>query len=561
MEEPRAGRRLTVVKRTAAKPTAVKRNAATNVYLPTGHRLGRYEVLVKLATGGMAVVYIGRAHGLAGFERLVALKVLHQNLAHEEEFVRMFLDEARLAARIRHPNVVPTIDISDTPDTGFFIVMDYVEGDHLGALFAAAHRAGAPLPLPVTLRVVADALAGLGAAHDLRNERGELLNLVHRDVSPHNIIVGSDGVARLTDFGVAKAENRLAHTRDGQLKGKLAYMAPEQALRGSCDARSDLFAMGVILWEAVTGRRLFRADNPGATLTKLLHDPIVAPSTIDPMLEPLDGLLARALDRNPDGRYQSAEELIDAIERVAPNVGGLASLREVSAVVRELTAEKLRKEHELLELAKEALLLQNGVVVTRDPTDTSHITSHSDVSIASMSLSRSKVSGVFSNATATGLQVGQSLSPPLVPPPPAGQLAPNSDWARRRTPARAKWVVGGLALVSVAALLWLWLMPPSQPIASSLRDEDSVVTQPVRTAEPLKLEAPAPTVAPDELELKPAPSTTSDVPTPAATSGEVRGSTVIREAKTPRPVRSGRGDVAKPAPLADDLMVNPYRKP
>jgi eukaryotic-like serine/threonine-protein kinase len=124
--------------------TAVKRNAATNVYLPTGHRLGRYEVLVKLATGGMAVVYIGRAQGLAGFERLVALKVLHQNLAHEEEFVRMFLDEARLAARIRHPNVVPTIDISDTPDTGFFIVMDYIEGDHLAAAVTrhAAHRRG-----------------------------------------------------------------------------------------------------------------------------------------------------------------------------------------------------------------------------------------------------------------------------------------------------------------------------------------------------------------------------------------------------------------------------------
>jgi serine/threonine protein kinase len=535
------------------KRTAVKRNAATNVYLPTGHRLGRYEVLVKLATGGMAVVYIGRAQGLAGFERLVALKVLHQNLAHEEEFVRMFLDEARLAARIRHPNVVPTIDISDTPDTGFFIVMDYVEGDHLGALLAGAHKAGRPLPLPVTLRIVSDALSGLGAAHDLRSERGELLNLVHRDVSPHNIMVGSDGVARLTDFGVAKAENRLAHTRDGQLKGKLAYMAPEQAMRGNCDARSDLFAMGVILWEAVTGRRLFRADNPGATLTKLLHDPIVAPSTIDPVLEPLDPVLARALDRNPDGRYQSADELIDALERVAPQVGGLASLREVSAVVRELTSEKLRKEHELLELAKEALHLQQGVVLMRDPTDTSHITSHSDVSIASMSLSRSKVSGVFSSATATGLSVGQSLPPPLVPPPPAGALAPNSDWARRRTPRRAKWIIGGLALLSLAALLWLWLMPPAQPIASQLRDEDSVVTQPVRaTLPPVDVEAPAPTVAPELLEPTVPPSSTLVAPAPAPTT---------RETKPPRPTRSGRNDGVKPAPFSDDLMVNPYRKP
>jgi serine/threonine-protein kinase len=541
---------------TMVKRTAVKRNAATNVYLPTGHRLGRYEVLVKLATGGMAVVYIGRAQGLAGFERLVALKVLHQNLAHEEEFVRMFLDEARLAARIRHPNVVPTIDISDTPHTGFFIVMDYVEGDHLGALLAGAHRAGGPLPLPVTLRIVSDALAGLGAAHDLRSERGELLRLVHRDVSPHNIMVGSDGVARLTDFGVAQAENRLAHTRDGQLKGKLAYMAPEQAMRGSCDARSDLFAMGVILWEAVTGRRLFRADNPGATLTKLLHDPIIAPSTIDPALAPLDPVLARALDRNPDGRYQSADELIDALERVAPQVGGLASLREVSAVVRGLTSEKLRKEHELLELAKEALQLQQGVVFMREPTDaSSHVTSHSDVSMASMSLSRSKVSGVFSNATSTGMQVGTSGPPPLVPPPPAGVLAPDSAWAKRRTPHRATWIIGGLALLSVAALLWLWIVPAAQPIASQLPGEvEASALEPAAAIVPT-----APAVQPEPSAIEPAPTGIDVEPVPAAT-GSDRG-VGVREPRTPRPTRPSRTETTKQAPLEDDLMVNPYRRP
>ena len=532
--------------------TAVKRNAATNVYLPTGHRLGRYEVLVKLATGGMAVVYIGRAQGLAGFERLVALKVLHQNLAHEEEFVRMFLDEARLAARIRHPNVVPTIDISDTPDTGFFIVMDYVEGDHLGALLAGAHKTGAPLPLPVTLRVVSDALAGLGAAHDLRSENGELLKLVHRDVSPHNIMIGSDGVARLTDFGVAKAENRLAHTRDGQLKGKLAYMAPEQAMRGSCDSRSDLFAVGVILWEAVTGRRLFRAENPGATLTKLLHDPIVAPSTIDPALAPLDPVLARALDRNPDGRYQTAEELIDALEHVAPQVGGLASLREVSAVVRALTSEKLRKEHELLELAKEALLLQQGVVLTREPTDTSHVTSHSDVSMASMSLSRSKVSGVFSSATATGLQIGLSGGPaPLVAPPPAGVLAPDSSWAKeRKAPDRASRVIVVVALLGLVGLGWWLAQPAPLPIASQLPTE-SALAAPVqaRPAAPAPVEA----IVEQPVEALVAPPAAGVT---AVTSARPIDSREPSTARAPRPVAS-----PKPAKRSDDLLENPYRNP
>ena len=183
--------------------------------LSAGHRLGRYEILAKLASGGMAVVYVASAQGAAGFERLVALKVLHANLAYEDEFIHMFLDEARLAARIRHPNVVPTIDISDSIQTGYFLVMEYIEGDHLGGLLGAAHRAGGRLSLPVILRIVADALAGLGAAHALTDDNGRPLQLVHRDVSPHNVLVGCDGVSRLTDFGVAKAEDRLTHTRDG----------------------------------------------------------------------------------------------------------------------------------------------------------------------------------------------------------------------------------------------------------------------------------------------------------------------------------------------------------
>ena len=551
--------------------TAVKRNAATHVYLPTGHRLGRYEVLVKLATGGMAVVYIGRAQGLAGFERLVALKVLHQNLAHEEEFVHMFLDEARLAARIRHPNVVPTIDISDTPETGYFIVMDYVEGDHLGALLASAHKAGERLPLPVTLRIVSDALAGLGAAHDLRSERGELLKLVHRDVSPHNIMVGSDGVARLTDFGVAKAEDRLAHTRDGQLKGKLAYMAPEQAMRGACDARSDLFAMGVILWEAITGRRLFRAENPGATLTKLLHDPIIAPGAIDPALEPLDAVLGRALNRDPDGRYQSAEELIDALERAAPQVGGLASLREVSSVVRGLTSEKLRKEQELLELAKEALLLEQGVVLSREPTDASHITSPGEVSLASMSLSRSKVSGVFSSATATGMQVGGGMAGPgrLVAPPPAGVLAPDSDWARaHKASSRGPFIVGGVVALAVAGLTWLLWAEPAEPIASQLPPlEPSAAearsTVPSELAEATEAVAPggvpAKAVAPPPLVPELAPAS---VPGHPAATPEAQRTGTSRDVRTPRAPRPSRSEAQpKPPVLKDDLMVNPYRRP
>jgi len=306
-----------------------------------GRQLGRYEVLTQLASGGMAAVYVARARGVAGFERLVAIKVLHPHLAYEEEFISMFLDEARLAARIRHPNVVPTLDISDTEGDGFFLVMEYIEGDHFGALLGAAAKAGDRLPVAVVCKVMIDALGGLGAAHDLLDENGEPLNLVHRDISPHNVMVGVDGISRLTDFGVAKAEKRLTSTRAGQFKGKLAYMSPEQASSGFADQRSDLFSMGIMLWESLTGRRLFRGENNAATLTKILHEDIPAPSELWADLEPFDELLAKALSREPDERFQSADEFAGALEAVAREHGGIASTRAVGKQVRERLSEKL----------------------------------------------------------------------------------------------------------------------------------------------------------------------------------------------------------------------------
>lgn len=311
-----------------------------------GRQLGRYEVLTQLASGGMAAVYVARAKGVAGFERLVAIKVLHPHLAYEEEFISMFLDEARLAARIRHPNVVPTLDISDTEGDGFFLVMEYIEGDHFGTLLGAAAKAGERLPTPVVCKVLIDALGGLGAAHDLTDENGEPLKLVHRDISPHNVMVGVDGISRLTDFGVAKAEKRLTSTRAGQFKGKLAYMSPEQASSGFADQRSDLFSMGIMLWESLSGRRLFRGENNAATLTKILHEPIPKPSELWDDLEPFDELLAKALDRDPDARFQSADEFAAALESVARANGGIASTRAVGKQVRARLTDKLQAQRD-----------------------------------------------------------------------------------------------------------------------------------------------------------------------------------------------------------------------
>ncbi len=299
-----------------------------------GRQLGRYEIVSWIASGGMANVFVARALGVAGFERLVALKLLHPHIAHEHEFVSMFLDEARLAARIRHPNVVATLDISSSEAEGFYLVMELVEGHHLGKLMSGAAKQGFRLPTSVVLRIVVDALQGLGAAHDLMDAAGQPLQLVHRDVSPHNVLVGQDGIARLTDFGVAKAEARLAATRDGQFKGKLGYMAPEQVASGRCDRRSDLVAMGVLLWEALVGRRLFRADDTVGQIRAVLQQPIPPLSSIRPELAPLDAVLQRALARDPEARFPDAASFIEAIEAVASRHGGLATPRQVGESVR-----------------------------------------------------------------------------------------------------------------------------------------------------------------------------------------------------------------------------------
>jgi len=189
--------------------------------------IGRYALFHELAAGGMATVHVGRLLGAAGFSRVVAIKRLHRHFASDPEFVSMFVDEARLAARIRHPNVVPTLDVVRTEDE-LFLVMEYVSGEALSRLLRATREKGVPVTPRIAVTIGAGLLHGLHAAHTAKGERGEPLEIVHRDVSPQNVIVGTDGIARVLDFGVAKARVRLQTTREGQVKGKLAYMAPEQ---------------------------------------------------------------------------------------------------------------------------------------------------------------------------------------------------------------------------------------------------------------------------------------------------------------------------------------------
>jgi len=280
--------------------------------------VGRYALYEKIASGGMASVHIGRLVGPVGFARTVAIKRMHPQFAEDPEFVSMFLDEARLAARIRHPNVVSTLDVVALKGE-LFLVMDYVPGESLARLVRGATLRGERISPAIVTTIMVGVLHGLHAAHEARNDRGEPLEVVHRDVSPQNILVGIDGVSRVLDFGVAKAVGRLHTTRDGQLKGKLAYMAPEQ-LRGSTTRLTDVYAASVVLWEALTNKRPFQGENEAQMVDLLLggcHEP---PSQYAEGLPPaLDAVTMRGLSVDPRERFQTAREMACALEDALPS--------------------------------------------------------------------------------------------------------------------------------------------------------------------------------------------------------------------------------------------------
>lgn len=295
----------------------------------------RYVPLVKIASGGMATVYVGTLRGDLGFRRLVAIKRPHPHLAEDPDFRASLLEEAHVAARVRHANVASVLDVEVAGDD-VQLVMDYVEGATLSQLLSAASKRGEKLPPGVVLRIALDACAGLAAVHEARDEHGASLGLVHRDVSPQNLLVGLDGLARISDFGTAKSalEGRPSTTQ-GTLKGKLAYMAPEYVGRGRLDLRVDVFAMGVVLWESLAGKRLFRGANDADTLDRVQREEAPPLSDVAPELGAIfDEAIARALVKLPEERWSSVEALGAAIAAVAGERHMIASHAEVARVVR-----------------------------------------------------------------------------------------------------------------------------------------------------------------------------------------------------------------------------------
>lgn len=297
-------------------------------------RVDRYDLCDVIATGGMATVYFARQRGAAGFRKVVAIKRMRPDLVHEREFVELFMDEARLASRVRHANVVSVTDVVLSGDE-LLLVMDYVHGASLASLLDASRRAGELVPADVAIAILVDVLHGLHAAHEARSERGEPLGIVHRDVSPQNVLVGVDGVARVVDFGVARAAGQLHRTEEGKTRGKAAYSAPEQLRGAALDRTIDLFAASAMLWEVLVGRRLFEGTTQAAVVTSVLTQPIEPPGLHRPELpETLDETLMRGLDRDPRRRPQTALELANALAVAIPPAGPPAVIAWMTKLAR-----------------------------------------------------------------------------------------------------------------------------------------------------------------------------------------------------------------------------------
>jgi serine/threonine-protein kinase len=306
---------------------------------PRAESPGRYDLGAELASGGMATVYLARYRGAMGLERIVAVKKVHPHLAREQQFVDMFLDEARIAARIDHPYVCRVLDCGEMDDS-YFLAMEYLAGEPLSEVFMALagnlSLASSPRRPLLVARLIADLCEGLHAAHELRDGDQEL-GIIHRDINPANLFVLDDGTVRIVDFGIAKARNRVHQTETGKVRGTYAYVSPEQLKLESLDRRCDLWSMGIVAWELLTGRRLFRKDSPVDTIHAVTADPIEPPSSVRPEVPPeLDGIVMRALQRDPNRRYETARAMASDLEGFLGSRGETVPKAELAGWLEEL---------------------------------------------------------------------------------------------------------------------------------------------------------------------------------------------------------------------------------
>jgi serine/threonine-protein kinase len=458
----------------------------------------------------MATVHLGRLLGPSGFARRVAIKRLHPQFAADPEIASMFAEEARLSARVAHVNVVAMLDVVSA-NNELLLVMEYVHGETLSRLLSHARGSGGSVPVAVAVTILADVLHGLHAAHEATSADGAPLRLVHRDVSPQNIIVGTDGVARVVDFGIAKAVGQSQVTRDGQVRGKIPYMAPEQLLRRAIDRRIDVYAAGVVLWEALAGKRLFQADDEPTLFSLVLEEVIAPPSRHNPAVpSSLDAIVLRALERDPERRFADARAMAQAIEEVVARAPSSA----VADWVRVNAAPTLaQREARIAEMERDALAENGeaGAEAVRAPS--ASVFFHDAAPPPA-----SSASAVAATPQSMGVIGGGTL----------GELTGRS--ARKKRIA----LLGAIALflvAGVAAPFALGRRPPTPVDESSAR----AVAPPTAPPEP----APPPLAAaasplPSEAARQSSPSPVATAPLPPPPSVSTKAASPARAAAGPR---------------------------
>jgi serine/threonine-protein kinase len=535
-----SGRRFADV---AGGASAASAASAARHRPPSPARLGRYQLLAPIASGGMASVHLARQTGQAGFSRTIAIKLLHRHLVEDPEFVAMFQDEARFAARIRHPNVVDVYDV-EWVDGELIIVMEYVEGASLQSLIRSARAQGRELARGCLLRVMHDALRGLHAAHELCDDAGEPLGLVHRDVSPQNILVGVDGVARVTDFGVAKARGRATSTRTGMVKGKLHYLAPEQLRGQPIDRRVDCFAAGVVLWECLTDRPLFRADHEAETMMQVLQKSIPPPSSYAPGLGiALDRVCLRALERDPARRFASAAAFAEALEQAARDT--FFEPREVGDIV-----ETLR--HDSLETLRGSM--RGGpppAAPLEEPSGPEVITESTTIEVPAFDFDQDDQhtdAPTELHRAAPPIARAAVAAQPGAQPARAEATDPSAQLGAVRPAARARLAVWLAALALAVGALFVFVLAPAS--------DDSAPRNAVQPAPPADPPAPAPVETASANE----PAATAAPPANGSAAPATTSSPVPRRAGArPRPTRTPKPDAkpSKPAPAGSTPFMPP----
>jgi serine/threonine-protein kinase len=418
-----------------------------------GHVLGRYELLLPIASGGMATVWAARMKGSRGFQKIVAVKTMLPSVSDDPQFEQMFLDEATIASRIRHPNVAEILDLGEENGV-LFLVMEWVDGESFSVVLKAAAKRGG-VPKPVALRIIMSVCAGLHAAHELRDESANLRGVVHRDVSPQNILISFDGVVKIVDFGVAKAAGRTtSQTSAGQVKGKAAYMSPEQAQGAPIDRRTDVFAVGILLYQLTTGKHPFRGENEVATLYNICsEDPVTPPSTYvenyPPALEPV---VMRALAKRADDRYATASELGRALDGVAREIGA-ATEEELASFLRDVLGDRQEKRNETLRVA---LRSADDRAAERPPTAIRDLETFSHTGFTPVTSVTAPGLGVLADAEATAPGSSRPTKPPQGPASEhaGGGTESGTVKARKPTPwlVSALVVTGGMALVGLGVV-------------------------------------------------------------------------------------------------------------